>query len=180
MGFSLQGSIKANLPLFFITSCSDNIWVSVLNGASCLKQPFLDGWKEAVCLGGSVTVHIPQRLLYSWLLMLHCGRGGEASVSVCLHETAEWTVTVSPSLWKDSAKLIRVWTGQCVCVHAVTLPLIQLSKLLRDVRHWQGFHSTVLDTQTHKALSVSACLPHSRTPTLTTHRCLSPLIHMKV
>lgn len=82
MGFSLQGSIKTNLS-FFLTSCSDNIWVSVLNGASCLKQPFLDSWKEAACLGGCVTVHIPQRLLYSWLLMLHYGRG-EKQACLCV------------------------------------------------------------------------------------------------
>lgn len=62
----------------------------------------------------------------------------------------EWSVTVSMSVWKGRAKLICVWTGWCVCVcvYAVTLPLIQLSKLLSDAGDWQGFHSTVLDTNT--------------------------------
>lgn len=65
----------------------------------------------------------------------------------------------------------------CVSVHTVTLPLIQLSKLLRDSRHWQGFHSTILDTQTHKALSVFR-LTHALT--FTSHRRLSALIPIKV
>lgn len=48
-----------------------------------------------------------------------------------------------------------------VCVYAVTLPLIQLSKLLSDARDWQGFHSTVLDTQTHNSLCAFACMHKS-------------------
>lgn len=78
---------------------------------------------------------------------------------VCFSWEGEWSVTVSMSVWKDRAKLICVWTGWCV--YAVTLPLIQLSKLLSDARDWQGFHSTVLDTQTHNSLSVFACMHKS-------------------
>ncbi len=133
------------------------------------EWPLQDSWKEAKCLLRPVTVHIPgsytnQDYLCDTMGKIHwIVRERESIISdpfvVCFSWEGEWSVTVSMSVWKDRAKLICVWTGWCV--YAVTLPLIQLSKLLSDARDWQGFHSTVLDTQTHNSLSVFACIHKS-------------------
>ena len=82
--------------------------------------------------------------------------------AVCFYEPrGTECVSVRVCEWKDRAKLICVCELGGVCVYAVTLPLIQLSKLLSVAREWQGFHSTVVDTQTHNSLSVFACLHKS-------------------
>lgn len=133
---------------------------------SRVEWPFQDSWKEAKCLLGHVTIPIPGAYTeqYSTLWGRSTGVWGEENqpsltLRCVFSWEGEWSVTVSMLVWKDRAKLICVWTGWCV--YAVTLPLIQISKLLSDARNWQGFHSTVLDTQTHNSLSVFACMHKS-------------------
>lgn len=98
------------------------------------------------------------------------GRGGDG-VWQCPCQC--WKGQSKADMCVNWAVCVRACARVCG-VYAVTLPLIQLSKLLSDARDWQGFHSTVLDTQTHNSLSVLACahkskffMLHSRSLTFT-------------
>jgi len=140
----------------------------VVAGLFKAEWPLQDNWQGTKGLLGNVTVPIPGAYTNQDYFAMLWGRftgawGKVEQPSLTLRCVFSWegelSATVSMSVWKDRAKLICVWTGWCV--YAVTLPLIQLSKLLSVVRDWQGFHSTVLDTQTHHSLSVSACMHKS-------------------
>lgn len=107
--FPLQGVLKVNLSSWKKKkSCSDTIWVSACLRTCRLNQT-LESW--SVWQAAWLCVCPREVCIRDW-------RETQPSVSVCLHETAEWGVTASLSLWKDRAKLIRVWIGLCALARA--------------------------------------------------------------